>query len=140
MRTNLPFILHRQQLGLAENGTDVVLSWNVWPPGTTFDAVTQSYVADESHQADIGSATIKAFVHYPNFAMSAVKQFNEIETGDVILDVAPEAVIDGLDGLVFTVGGLEYVPKQVSEKLARAWDGIVQGAKLLRPVLLKRKT
>jgi len=48
MRTNLPFILHRQALNLAESGTDIVLTWNVWPAGTPFDSTTRSYSFDST--------------------------------------------------------------------------------------------
>ncbi len=140
MRSNLPFILHRIALGLAESGTNVTLTWLTWPPGTEFDVTTQRYVADETHQPAIGSGTIMAFVHLPNFASNAVRQFNEIETGDIILDVAADAAVDGKDGLTFTVGGLTYVAKPISDRLARSWDVIFRGAKLLRPLLLRRKT
>lgn len=140
MRTNLPFIQHRIAKNLAESGTDIVLTWREWPAGTTFDETTQSHVADDTHQPIPKTATIKAFVHFPNFAANQVKQFNEIETGDMILDVTPDADVDGKEGLVFSVGGLDYVTKPVSDRLAKAWDVIFMGAKFLRPILLRRKT
>ncbi len=127
-------------MNLAESGTDVTLAWLVWPAGTAVDATTQSKVADDTHQPTPGTATIKAFVHTPDFAKPQVRQFNEIEAGDLILDVAPDADVDGKDALVFTVAGIEYVQKPISQRLARSWDVIFQGEKLMRGLLLRRKT
>ena len=36
---------------------------------------------------------------------SEVKQFNEVEEGDLIMDLAPDVETDGLRDLVFVVNG-----------------------------------
>jgi hypothetical protein len=82
---------------------------------------------------------------------SQVKQFNEIEEGDLILDFAPDVAIDppalaassgaaSAQDLVFVVNGKPYVAKEISEKLAQNWDVTVQGRQLLRSVLVRVKT
>lgn len=140
MRTNLPFILHRRSLNVDESGTEIALAWQTWPAGTTFDPTTQSYVADDDHQPTAQTGTLKAFIHFVNFLNSQVRQFNEIEVGDVILDVAPDTDLSGREGLTFTIDGQDYVPKPLSNRLAQAMDVIFQGEKILRPLLLRRKT
>jgi hypothetical protein len=59
------------------------------------------------------------FVHHVQAAgPSSVRQFNELEVGDLIPDFRGDAVADGLRDLVFVVNGKAYVAKQASKKLA----------------------
>ena len=80
-----------------------------------------------------------------------MRQFNEVEVGDLILDFAGDAVIDppalaasfgaaSARDLVFVVNGKPFVAKEVSEKLAQSWDATVQGQQLMRSVLVRVKT
>jgi hypothetical protein len=87
------------------------------------------------------TAVHHAFVHQIAIAgCSQVKQFNEVEEGDLILDFAPDVAIDGLRDLVFVVNGKPYVAKEISEKLAQSWDVTVQSRQLMRSVLVRVKT
>jgi hypothetical protein len=71
---------------------------------------------------------------------SRVRQFNEVEVGDLILDFPGDASIDGLRDLVFVVNGKSYVVKQIGEKLAQFWDVTVQGRQFFRTVLVRVAT
>ena len=118
---------------LAGNGTPVRLHWEVLAPGATVDPV------DGSSDGWVAQMlTLPAFVHQvqPTGA-SAIRQFNEIEVGDLILDFAADAPLDGKRGLVFWVSGKAYVAKEVGSRLAASWDVTVGGKQLLRSVLVK---
>jgi hypothetical protein len=136
MRTNLPFILERMDLNLAESGTDVVLKWMATTGGTP-DPVTGAVIGGSSTPQ---SETVKAFVHFVQPGTSAVKLFNEIELGDLIIDFGLNVTLEGRKQLGFEVAGLRYVQKDISEKLAASWDVIFQGQKLYRTVLCRRAT
>jgi hypothetical protein len=85
-----------------------------------------------------------------------VKQFNEVEEGDLILDFAADVAIDlpslaassgaaSARDLVFVVplpGGQSkaYVAKEISEKLGQSWDVTVQDRQLMRSVLVRVRT
>lgn len=141
MRSNLPFILHRSELCLDTAGTDVTLRWTGWPAGTAIDPVTQSKMADDDHAPTDETLVVKATIHFIQAAsITAVKQFNECEIGDAIVCLPPDVAIDGKDDLRFTVDGADWVQKNISDKLARSWGGIVQGARFERTVLLRRAT
>ena len=97
----------------------------------------------------VRTETVKAFLHFPEpGANSAVRQFNEVELGDCIADFAQDVLLDGREGLEFLfldpdgkpIDGQKWVPKPVSETLARTWGVIMQGKKLWRPVLLRKAT
>ena len=120
---------------VAANGTPILLTWETLAPGATVDPVDGSsdgWVAQ--------TLTLPALVHQvqPTGA-SAVRQFNEVEVGDLILDFAADAPLDGKRGLVFRVNGKAYVAKEVGAKLAASWDVTVAGRQLFRSVLVKVK-
>lgn len=147
MRSNLAFIRHRVAMNLAESGVHaetgegvVLLKWTEWPAGTTVDRTTGSKVADAGHQPTERELRIEALMHFPDFAKPGVRQFNEIEVGDCIIDVAPDAPLDGKENLRFIIAGTEYVQKPIGSRLASSWDVIVSGIKLFRPVLLRKNT
>ena len=135
MRTNLQFILQRLGENLAESGTDILLAWDEYRPGTPLDDVTQTPNGTPTPQQQV----IKGFVHLVQAStMSTVKQFNEIETGDCIVDLSPDAPIDGKVNLRFVIAGETWAPKQISDKLGRVWDVVAQGQRLYRSVLLRK--
>lgn len=136
MRTNLPFILERMELNLAESGTDIALKWMATTGGTP-DPVTGAVVGGSSTPQ---TETVKAFVHFVQPGTSAVKMFNEIELGDVIFDFGPNVTLEGRTQLAFELAGVRYVQKDISDKLAKSWDVIFQGQKLHRTVLCRRAT
>jgi len=121
---------------LNQNGTPVVLQWNALPGGALPDPVDGT-VAGLVPQ----TATLPAFVHQVQATgASSVRQFNEVEVGDLILDFPGDAVLDGLRDLVFVVNGKPYIAKQASDKLAESWDVTVQGQQLFRSVLVRVAT
>jgi len=123
---------------LGQNGTPILLQWNAVIQGATPDQVDGSLPA----AAQVAQAkTLPAFVHQVQDAgRSSVRQFNEVEVGDLILDFPGDAAIDGLRDLVFVVNGKPYVAKQIGEKLAQTWDVTAQGKQLFRTVLVRVST
>lgn len=131
----MPFILQRLGENLAESGTDILMIWEDYPPGTPLDDVTQTPNGTATPQ----QKPVKGFVHLVQAStMSTVKQFNEIETGDCIVDLSPDEAIDGKFNLRFIIAGETWAPKQISDKLGRAWDVVAQGQRLYRSVLLRK--
>lgn len=137
MRSNAYMIERRIKASLETNGTRIKLTWTN-TTGATIDPVTQAAMGGT---ATLMTETRRAFVHFIQIGRSQVQQFNEIEIGDVILDFAGDAAIDGRPGLTFTLpDGTVLVNKPVSDRLARSWDALVQGRKMLRPVLCRKQT
>ena len=128
---------------LHQNGTPILLQWNAVPAGAVPDPVDGS-VAGLVPQ----TKTLPAFVHQVQDAgRSSVRQFNEVEVGDLILDFPGDAALPEVGSqrsevrdLVFVVNGKPYVAKQIGEKLAQAWDVTVQGKQLFRTVLVRVAT
>jgi len=134
---------------LHQNGTPILLQWNAVIQGATPDPVDGSLPAAALVAQ---SKTLPAFVHQVQEAgRSSVRQFNEVEVGDLILDFPGDAAIDppslaassgaaSARDLVFVVNGKPYVAKQIGEKLAQTWDVTVQGKQLFRTVLVRVAT
>ena len=132
---------------LHQNGTPILLQWNAVPAGAVPDPVDGT-VAGLVPQ----TKTLPAFVHQVQDAgSSSVRQFNEVEVGDLILDFPGDAAIDppslaassgaaSARDLVFVVNGKPYLAKQIGEKLAQTWDVTVQGKQLFRTVLVRVAT
>jgi hypothetical protein len=137
MRTNAAFIQHRVNLNLATPGaaSDVLVSWNEWAPGAV-DPVTSSKIGSPTPR----TKRYRAFLHFIQPTNGAVRQFNEVETGDCIADFAPDADLDGKDDIRFTIDGRQWMRKPVSPRLAQAWDVVVGGVRMVRPVLLTKAT
>ncbi len=130
---------------LHQNGTPILLQWNAVISGATPDPVDGSLPAAALVPQ---SKTLPAFVHQVQDAgRSSVRQFNEVEVGDLILDFPGDAALPEVGSqrsevrdLVFVVSGKPYVAKQIGEKLAQAWDVTVQGKQLFRTVLVRVAT
>jgi hypothetical protein len=128
---------------LNQNGTQILLQWNVLADGQYPDPVDGAVPAAALVPQTM---TLPAFVHQVQEAgRSSVRQFNEVEVGDLILDFEGDAQIDGLRDLVFWVplpGGQSkpYVAKEISEKLAQSWDATVGSQRLFRSVLVRVAT
>lgn len=90
--------------------------------------------------------SIVGLIHFPDIAKFAVRTFAEVETGDLILDVAGDLALsdggslDGREGLVFTINGEDWVTKPVSDALARVWDVVHAGVRVIRSLLLRKRT
>ena len=130
---------------LNQNGTEILLQWNTLSGGTLPDPVDGTVPAAALVPQ---TKTLPAFVHQVQDAgTSRVRQFNEVEVGDLILDFPGDAALSEVGGqrsevrdLVFVVNGKPYVAKQIGEKLAQTWDVTVQGKQLFRTVLVRVAT
>lgn len=136
MRSNLAFIANRIGQNLDESGTEITLHWDE-VTGGTLDRTTGSMVGGT---VTAKTATIRAFVHFPSLNTMALREFQEIETGDAILDVAPDVVLEaaGRRNLRFEFNGARWEQKPLSDALAKTWDAMVQGARLHRSVLVRK--
>jgi len=144
MRSNLGFISSRVGAALEANGTQVRVSWVAWPLGS-LDPVTMSHTGAPAAL----NMVVMAFLHFPQPTVnSAVRQFNEVEVGDCIADFDASVKLDGKDKLEFVfldadgnpVDGQKWVTKPTNERLAQTWGAVIQGVRLLRPVLLRKAT
>lgn len=139
MRSRINFVAGRVESNLAESGTCITLAWNIWPPNAVRNAVTNLYPGSPG----LGREEIKAFLHYVS-ATSQVRQFNEIQVGDAIMDFSPKVNLVGRDGLTFLLptgpdNALEmWTNKPMSSQLARMWDAQQAGVKLYQTVLLRK--
>lgn len=134
--TNAGFIAQRALAKLADTGLScaVVLNWNT-KAGGTYDPISQStYGATLTPQ----TATVRAFIHYINAGHYVVRDYAEVEAGDCIADFAPAVAIDGKDGLTFTIDGVKWSQKPMSDQLARHWDTLIGDTRILRSVLLRK--
>jgi hypothetical protein len=148
--TNLAFIKHRMALRLQgtmdiAGGSDVLVTW-VETAGGTIDTVTGAVVDGVQTPA---SGVMRALgIEEP--ARSVVRQFAEIQAGDLILEVDAAATLTKPDGSTVALDDLDaprfqwadnwYVQKEVGEALAASWNAVVAGQKLYRTLLLRRVT
>ena len=139
MRARIKFICARVGTNLEQSGTSVRLAYNSWPANTPRDRVTNPFLGT----ATVQNQQVQAFIHFVT-APSTVRQFNEIEIGDAILDLALSLNLRGLDGVVYLLstgadGAHEqWENKPISTKLATYWDTIQGGKRLFQTVLLKK--
>jgi hypothetical protein len=125
-------------------GTNFLLSWVTYSGGTV-DPGTNAVVGGTA-TAQTGGP-YQGLVHLSE-AKSVLRQFVEIEAGDIIVDFPPTIAIDGLQNLRFTMLDENFAPipdqvfeqKELGGKLAQMFDVVVAGNKSLRTVLLKKAT
>jgi len=153
--TNLSFVKHRISLHLAGSedlagANDVGVLWTEVANGVT-DVVTGALVGVETPL----SGVLRGF-GYEVEATTVVRRFQEIQAGDLLLDVLPDAPVTlylgqpqsgvvSLDSLAgkgvrLVYGDRLYTQKDAGEDLAQAWDAIVGNQKLSRTLLLRRAT
>lgn len=83
-------------------------------------------------------AEFRALVHYVSPAAMGTQRFQEIETGDVILDYEPGAFDpDGKADVRFEIAGVQYVQKSTGRELVRAWDVRLGGDEIMKTLLLR---
>ena len=136
MRTRIGFALNRMLVNVQTRGTPVKLTWVTYSGGTV-DPGTGATINATATPQSLGP--INALVHVEE-AKSVLRQFVEIEVGDLIVDFPPAVQIDGLDNLRFVIDGQNYEQKEIGGRLAKAWDTIIAGNRSLRTVLLKKAT
>ena len=141
MKSRIGFVAKRMARNRQESGTDVLLQWNAYPPGAIVDPVTQV----PSGMATPQSQVLKALLHFVG-ATSTVRQFNEIQTGDCLLDLDADVDLTGRSGLVFLLpsgfaGTLEtWTSKPLSAELSAHVDVIQSGLRVGQTVLLRKAT
>ena len=124
----------RIALKMRRRGTPITLNW-VTIQGGVVDPTTGAELGTNTAQSE----TIYGLVHFPEIAAHAVRLFEEIETGDCIIDIPPDTVIEGRKQLTFTIDGEVWVQKPIGDKLAKSWE-LVAGQRLYRSVLLRKQT
>jgi hypothetical protein len=145
--------LARQRIrkALSRGGSTLIVHW-VKTQGGDPDPITAAVVGAVETPL---SGTLKAFRHQES-AMAKLRQFQEIQAGDLLVDVLPEAAVTlypgqlqsgtvALDALAecgvrFESNGVFYTQAEVGERLAQAWNVIFQDVELVRTVLLRKAT
>ena len=127
-------IARRAQVNLAR-ATLIDIEWTVTAGGTT-DPTTGS---NTGGTVTVKKGQLRALVHLVG-ASKALRQFAEVEVGDCMLDLAPDAALDGKKNLRFFVNGEWWTQKPVGSSLASAWDALAGGQRLFRTVLLSKAT
>lgn len=124
------------------NACDVILHWRTHvdpPPG--FDPQLQPISNPGTIVEDGGLAeptTIRAFVHYVDIATSGFQRFQEVQGGDVILDILATTNLTGKPDLRFEIDGIHYAQKPLSRELAESWDVRMGDSAVFRTLLLRR--
>lgn len=129
------FLLTRTRAAVARNGSRVRLHWQERTGPVTTDPVSGA-VSGGTLVPKIRD--VRGLLHWPDFNNNQVRQFAEIQAGDLIVDFPADVPLDGKVGLRFEVDSKFYTAKGVSERLGRSWNVMVGDVKLLRPVLLQR--
>ncbi|MCC7375702.1 MAG: hypothetical protein IT581_13675 [Verrucomicrobiales bacterium] len=133
MRSNLGKILSRRGVNLAARGTSIILRWK------EFDGQKDPVTGAKPDLAFSNSEIVHGFVHAVAPGAHAVRLFNEVETGDIMVDINPTVSLNR-PGLVFEIGGVKYVQKPLGDKLAAANDATVRGQATFQTLLLRRQT
>jgi hypothetical protein len=126
---------------LSRRGTTVTLHWRTltdkpdgYNPKLKPVAGAGTIVEDGG---EAGATTIRAFVHYVTPASTGFQRFQEVEKGDVILDIDAAVDLSGKHDLRFEIDGLHYVQKEHGRELSRSWDARIDGVAVLRTLLLR---
>ncbi len=141
MRSRIDFIASRMEANLEESGTRIMLAWNIWPANTPRDPVSRQFIGTPSP----GREEVNAFLHFVS-ATASVRQFNEIQVGDCIVDLSATLDLTNRDGLTFLLpsgpgGRVEsWSNKPISSQLASYWDALQSGTRVCQTVLLRRST
>lgn len=86
--------------------------------------------------------TVNAFVHQVGQSSSGgdttIRQrYTEVQKGDIIIDFPGDVALDGKPGLIFSIGGLDYVQKAVGAAVAASWDLRCSGKPITRTVCVQ---
>lgn len=148
----LSFIGGRIRTTLAARGAasnTVMVKWTLVSGGTVDPGTGGVVGGTETHL----SGAVRAFCHEVPARNEYVK-FAEVQTGDLILDLAPDAQVGLYPGQVlsgalsladvppgarFIHAGRYYELREVSGELQAAWDAVAGDRRLHRTLLLKRR-
>jgi hypothetical protein len=153
MRTRVPFIANRIAVGIGgTSGSDVTVLWVNVAGVVTTDAGTGALVGGTQTPM---SGTMRCF-GLEEAGQSVVRTFQEIQVGDLILDVVPQVTVsifpgqiqsgvvalDSLaeDGLRFLWRNRMYAQRKVGDGLAAAWEAVMGNVALHRTLLLRKAT
>lgn len=125
----------RLRLALKKQATPVILNWVEFTGTPTIDETTGAKLGETTNQTE----TVRGFVHFVQPAKTGVRLFEEMETGDAIVDLPPDTEIEGRAQLEFVIDGEIFVQKELGGKLAKHYDALVQGEKTVRTLLLTKK-
>jgi|SRR5580658_1708740 hypothetical protein len=151
MRTRAQWVSNRIAKNVAAQGTPVTVVWTVTTGGTP-DPATGGILNGVQMRL---SGVLNAFgmIEPPQ---SVVRTFQEIQTGDLILDMGPYpqvnlftgqlqsgvVALDSLDtlGAQFVWGGQVFAQQKIGAELAAAWDAVLFNVPMARTILLRRAT
>lgn len=122
----LRFMKHRLDVAHSSSGegraTPIVLKWLDYTDATR----DETYHSLNSGTATLMSGVVNGVVHVVG-ATTSLRQWSEIQTGDAIIDFAPDVDLSGKEGLRFEFGGKLWAQKNIPDQLVAAWDVIERG-------------
>ena len=146
MRSRIALIAARIPVNLGQSGTDVQVVWTQVTGG----------VVDPGTGATVGGTEVMLSGVMPAFgdvtsAASTVRQWQEIQAGDLILDAASDPVVtlypgqavtgtvrlDDLDSPRFLWHDQWYAAQKVGEDLRTVWDAQFANVKLYKRIWLR---
>ena len=65
---------------------------------------------------------IDAFVHYVNYSSTGQVRYAGIESGNVIIDIDSEIVVEELRDVRFEIKGKMYVQRRLGKEIAECFD------------------
>lgn len=116
------------------NTANVTVVWNAADFSGSDKNLEGTYPAEV-----LQSGTWPALVHYVQPITTGIRQFAEMQVGDVILDFASMAAIPATaKGATFRIEGdpQVYVQKSIGKDLADAWDMVVGGQRVIKTYLV----
>jgi hypothetical protein len=134
MRSNIDFVVNRMDANLEESGTEVLVKWVTYPAGAARDVVTDTVAGQPVEQREF----IKAFLHFVQSATSVVRQFNEVQIGDCIMDYSRNIDLGSRESVRVMIEGEEWSAKSISDELAQSWDTLMGGRRIYRTILLRK--
>jgi hypothetical protein len=137
-------------LGAGKSST-VTVWWRAVAGGVA-DSVTGALVGGMETEV---SGTMRGLTHQVA-AQTQLRQFAEIQVGDMMLDIDPAAVVTiysgqllsgtvtlddiARQGVRFGIDGQQFTQKDIGENLAQAWNVLFADQELIRTILLRKAT
>ena len=127
MRRDLRGIVRRKEL----NTQTISGAWRADPEG--FDPNLESTWSEGDPQ----SGQWEALVHYVDPTKSTVRNFSEIQSGDVIVELIDDTELPAAV-VTFDIGGVKFAQKDVGAELAEYYDLVIGGQRIFRTLVLAR--
>ncbi|HEY1171047.1 MAG TPA: hypothetical protein VGH19_06710 [Verrucomicrobiae bacterium] len=132
--SRIGFIQARQPMHVEQKGVEIVVTWTD-NTGLSYNPGTGGYTGEGAPKR----ANVKGLVHFVT-ARSVLRQFEEIQGGDIILDTWGKLACEGHQEIKLTIDGEIWVMKELSNKAAAMWDTLRGDGKGYRTYLLRRET